>query len=578
MAEKKKNVLPGTFQARLAPGGSGKEFLAAWAAEFSRIQRCLFRELYPGKPGGLSHAKPAFMKAHGIQSRHYNAMKRDLDGKVRSYLSNLDNHIIGRELRIKKAEDEIAVFVRKIRRLSEKTDPVLRARLSITRKALFQKRRRLARLEHRLNVLKQIRASGRPSICFGSRTLFRRQFNLVANGIACHKDWKIRWRRARRSQFFAVGSKDETAGNLCCQLSAAADGTFSLNITVPDCLVERFGTHVEIRNVTFKHGHEFVAAAVADNELRRLRKGEYNVEKRRLTRMGETPRQTEAQALEHYGTALSYRFVRKKGKWYVMLSADVPGADIVTDEKSGMLGVDVNADHLAVTEVNRYGAPVTFWTVPLHLHGKTTGQRKALILGQVKRLVDHAQTTKKPICIEILNFRHKKQRLFSENKTAALKLSSFACSLVLTGIKTRCHKSGVACVEVNPAYTSLLGKIKYQKRYGMSGHHAAAFVIARKGMGFSDLIKSRKYHHFFEGIFHTRELPEDALAGSLSGVLKKVGKHYRGAYSKLCRQSRDALDPARAGPTHVAQIATPSGLPAVGEELCSNEQVWKGSN
>ncbi|MCQ6282393.1 hypothetical protein [Bacillus sp. EB600] len=45
---------------------------------------------------------------------------------------------------------------------------------------------------------------------------------------------------------------------------------------------------------------------------------------------------------------------------------------------------------------------------------------------------------------------------------------------------------GVAVFEVNPAYTSQIGKMKYMKRFGISIHEAASFVIARRAMGFKE--------------------------------------------------------------------------------------------
>ena len=55
-------------------------------------------------------------------------------------------------------------------------------------------------------------AVGTVRLCFGSRTLFRRQFALAANGYASHDDWRREWRAVRSIQFFVIGSKDETAG------------------------------------------------------------------------------------------------------------------------------------------------------------------------------------------------------------------------------------------------------------------------------------------------------------------------------------------------------------------------------
>ena len=47
-------------------------------------------------------------------------------------------------------------------------------------------------------------------------------------------------------------------------------------------------------------------------------------------------------------------------------------------------------------------------------------------------------------------------------------------------------KDDVALVKVNPAYSSFIAKTKYMKLKGMSIHHGAAYVLARRGMGYSE--------------------------------------------------------------------------------------------
>ena len=40
--------------------------------------------------------------------------------------------------------------------------------------------------------------------------------------------------------------------------------------------------------------------------------------------------------------------------------------------------------------------------------------------------------------------------------------------------------------EVNPAYTSVIGRTNFAKKYGLTIHQSAAFVIARRSCGFSE--------------------------------------------------------------------------------------------
>ena len=73
-----------------------------------------------------------------------------------------------------------------------------------------------------------------------------------------------------------------------------------------------------------------------------------------------------------------------------------------------------------------------------------------------------------------------------ENPRYARMLSALAYRKITQLLYVNCHKKGIELIKINPAYTSQLGKIKYEKRYGLSTHHSAAMVIARRGMGIWD--------------------------------------------------------------------------------------------
>jgi hypothetical protein len=49
----------------------------------------------------------------------------------------------------------------------------------------------------------------------------------------------------------------------------------------------------------------------------------------------------------------------------------------------------------------------------------------------------------------------------------------------------------VPVAEVNSAFTSVIGRIKYAKRLGVSVHQAAALAIGRRSMGYSETCPDR---------------------------------------------------------------------------------------
>ena len=46
--------------------------------------------------------------------------------------------------------------------------------------------------------------------------------------------------------------------------------------------------------------------------------------------------------------------------------------------------------------------------------------------------------------------------------------------------------------QVNPAFSSVIGRVKYMERYGLSVHQAAALVLARRLLGCSERIPRRR--------------------------------------------------------------------------------------
>ena len=50
------------------------------------------------------------------------------------------------------------------------------------------------------------------------------------------------------------------------------------------------------------------------------------------------------------------------------------------------------------------------------------------------------------------------------------------------------HRHGVEVHHVNPAYSSVIGRVKFMERYGLSVIQAAALVLARRLLGCSERI------------------------------------------------------------------------------------------
>ena len=113
----------------------------------------------------------------------------------------------------------------------------------------------------------------------------------------------------------------------------------------------------------------------------------------------------------------------------------------------------------------------------------------ALIGDACAQVVSHAEQTLKPLILEDLDFQKKKQSLRETcNPSQSRKLSSFSYQAILTHLKSRAFRKQIEVKQVNPAFTSLIGRVKFASRYGLSIHHAAALCIGRRFLNLSEKV------------------------------------------------------------------------------------------
>ena len=132
---------------------------------------------------------------------------------------------------------------------------------------------------------------------------------------------------------------------------------------------------------------------------------------------------------------------------------------VVTTRRLGAIGVDVNSDHLAVSETDYSGNWLRFLTVPLVTYGKTAKQAEALIGDAVAQVAAYGRVVGMPVVIENLDFFEKKAQLEGESSGRSRMLSSFAYGKIRTCFLSRGYREGVEVREVNPAFSSLMGRV-----------------------------------------------------------------------------------------------------------------------
>jgi len=194
--------------------------------------------------------------------------------------------------------------------------------------------------------------------------------------------------------------------------------------------------------------------------------------------------------------AYSVRILRKKTsqekeKFEVHVSIKEPVAELQYDFSEGTIGVDLNSDHTAMVHVAPDGNLLKRHSIP---HDKllyaSSNKRHNLVHEVAHQVVDEAELYRKGIVIENLKFHQFLPTSRQRNRV----LSNFTYKELLEAIKRLAVRHGVPIRHVLPAYTSIIGKIKYQAHYQSTIHEAAAFVIGRKGLG----IKKEKISRSFK--------------------------------------------------------------------------------
>lgn len=326
----------------------------------------------------------------------------------------------------------------------------------------FAKTRRLSVLRDRLAAAEASLLAGRPSVTVGGNRLWRTRNNLEAAELT-EAQWRERWDAARLF-LTADGESGKAGGNETIRV----DETGRLRVKVPAALADQFGRHITVAApVAFSHrGHEWATRVAARHAVR------YDI---------------------------TYNPTRNR--WYLdaswQITPDpVPGLD---ELRGGpVLGVDVNADHLAVCVLdssgNPIGAPVT---IPLATAGLRATRRDGRLRAAITMLLDLAAHRQcRAVVIENLNFadarnigretmgRGKRGRAFRRT-VAGIPTAKFRERLT-----SMASRRGIAVIGIDPAYTSAWGRQHWQKPLQqqtfdpatVTGHHGAAAAIARRGL------------------------------------------------------------------------------------------------
>ena len=327
----------------------------------------------------------------------------------------------------------------------------------------FTKTRRLAVVGERLAAAEQALAAGHPSMVVGGKRLWRNRNQLAAAEIT-EQQWRQRWNAARMF-LTADGESGKPGGNETIRV----DEQGLLRLKVPAALVAEFGTHLEIAApVRFSHrGAEWGDRVAARRAVR------YDIS-----------------------------YDPDRDRWYLDASWTItPEPALQLDElRAGrVLGVDLNADHLATCALDSAGNPIgSPTTIPVSTAGLSASRRDGRVRAAITALLDHAEQQHcRAVVIENLDFADARA---TGRETLGRGHRGKKFRRTVAGMPTRRFRSrltamasrrGIAVIGVDAAYTSKWGNQHWRTPLqqqtsdpaAVTAHHGAAAAIGRRGLG-----------------------------------------------------------------------------------------------
>ena len=314
---------------------------------------------------------------------------------------------------------------------------------------------KLLKIESLKKQLYKLKTSNRLHICFGSKKLFNAQYHLAENGYKNHDEWLADWRKKRGGRFFCVG-KSTLGGGTMIKIFHIEGDNFKAVVTLPRLMHSEHSKKLEIPFVV--------------TECCRRRKSSllYAIEQKKPI------------------TVQVFRREHKENNWYIHLTTYVQSVPITTSFNNGCIGVDFNAESIDWAYILSDGNIKNKGRLPFKWQGFSSGQRQAMMRDVVAKLCDIAFARQCPIAIESLDFSQKKASMSEASKAYNSMLSNLSTSMFKEALISRCNRYGIGLHLINPAFTSVIGMIKFMPRYGLNSGSAAGMCIARRAMNMSE--------------------------------------------------------------------------------------------
>ena len=274
--------------------------------------------------------------------------------------------------------------------------------------------------------------------------------------LSTNKITKEEWVNSRRNSLYSIGEKSK-GGNENIKLSYLGDTMFT--ISALDCTAQKNGT--------------------------------------RLNFIVKFPTKMVSDIVNHLATGEAYTIrICKEDIGY---SVHITMSSLVQLQEEhlniGVAGIDINPDNISISIVDAKGnfKRSKIFKFP-ELNYVSSKERDCIVGKNVRAAINYIKSMGiKVVVVEDLKFLNS----YQDNSNTNRLFSNFAHAKIVNTIISRCYKEELILKKINPAYTSIIGRVKYQKRFGLSVHEAAAICIARKGLGLKEKFPKKLLTDFF---------------------------------------------------------------------------------
>ncbi len=424
-------------------------FLEDWGMYYQSLLRTAVREMIDG--ASEKDIEKSFQTRFNIRWTWADSIATEAAQKVAQLKTARQNQIEDLKASLKSANNYVK---KQIKILDKKiTKPTTSKEAKWIDNKLLGLKQKLLRAERNQNKLRKLESARRLKVVFGSKKLFNAQHQLESNGYTSHDKWYADWQQARSGNFYAVGKGLAVGGNEVISIEHSIDNWFVAKISVPYFLRDDYGDKVTI---DFELNTKYSVAVIwALNNNKPI-------------------------------TVRCFRREDKSDNWYISLTTydvDVPW---VSHKSNGAIGIDFNAKSVDIACVKPDGNLKWSKTYEIDFDNLSNGQRQARLWDISADLVKLAESELVPIVIENLDFSKKKASMREQLKGYNRMLSQFCYDKFRISLQSRCDKRGIQLIQVNPAYSSIVGMIKFMGRYGLNSGIAAAMTIARRGLRLSE--------------------------------------------------------------------------------------------